>query len=364
MIYTLQWAKEDDPELKFNTDIRADFPPPSRAEESLALLQELSDAFPQEPAEAVEFRIPELVERETANEVESSVEQNHSDALVDFDPFHPDGLPFAEKIEYLEIHRHEVVALRESIAHLDNILASLDSFDRISGFTASYLDEVPPTVHLREIAKRICWAAYLDASAGQADAAFRDVIRVRSIALKTIPDSRTLIETLTWISVTSIAQETAKDLIEHYEISQPTLAKSYHPSLDSAITLTELFERSMRPEIVYFHVQMQQSIPQQTILGVPLYLPNASANSYFDHCQTIADCIESNPESIPQLQAEFESNLKRISPRNVLGRTLLLVAASTPSSIHEMIIKHFEGVQTFGKLLERHIQISDSSPTT
>lgn len=344
------WARTDDPTLIFEKDFRTEFPEPPHAEESLILLTELGDALP-EDQETESSELPQDLDGLSNDQLKSLfTESSHSNETV-FDEYSLEELSFVEKLSYLKEHETYIRNEYGRIQNLDTLLAELNKFEQISGFPPPTIESFPTLRQYRQIAKLITWNALLDADAGQIDQAFFEVNQMFTISLKSLPDSCSLIEVLNWNAVAIITSNCANELLDHFPISLNAISIA-HQNTQLNTTTIDLFRRVYLSEITFFCQIADTSLPKTNILGVPLYLPNASANLYYELSEDLISAAEANESNrLESIEEEFRKKLGGIHIRNTLGRTLLLVSIPSVSKLYPAVNKQLEDFHAYHRRL-------------
>ncbi|MBK1879262.1 hypothetical protein [Pelagicoccus mobilis] len=369
----LLWSTTDDEQLNFPLEYEAKYPPPQDAKESQKLLKELSNIefiLPPDPIQSSAFfrdfleeetkgsGIYRLKEGVTVHDIiaESREHSTDPDHTLGFSQSYYEKLTSEKKSEYVLTHRAEVEARWSSQPELDELLKELDNFELIGGNSEYSLDTSTVfTGYTRTIAKELSKRAYLLLVQGHPDQALLELHRMMSIANKTLPDSRTLIECLTVVAVTAICLEPANYIVDNYDISkrliQPTTA-NIHPTLYPI----EILERNFDQEIVYLYEGFLLQADLHNSL-YPLFLPKASANLVYDYWQDVLQALrDGRIEHLTTLEQNFTQSIGRFRIRNPMGHTLAASMAPSIAQFYEIYEKSDLARRDYIRKLEAVLQ--------
>lgn len=364
------WGATDDPKLNFSTNYQDYYPEPEHAEESNALLIELSkievtplfegdafersdflDLFEEIKDSPGSYRLK--IGTSAQKLLQIDINQSHRKRFLETE-LH--GKDYHDKIAYLKTHRFELEYNWKQYAAAKKILEHLDQYSLVGGTAFDYPNESPIILSgIRRYAKELSRHAYLLAADGSPNAALNELHKLLSIAMKAMPDSRSLIESLTWNAVTAICIQCAEEIIEHHNTTSEALETGLRSST-LRISTSERWERSRIAEMLYVQIDTQTAtFPNRW--GYPLFLPNATANKLHEYLQRSIKLSRSDDiEGLNKLTKNIEKHSTGFHFRNPFGEAFIAVSFSSIDDFRENFQKTEQTIIDYRKRITLKLQ--------
>ncbi|MBD5778148.1 hypothetical protein IEN85_01390 [Pelagicoccus sp. NFK12] len=295
--FVVIWGATDEPKLNFSTNYQDYYPDPEGAEESHALIRELTEI------QISPYIHSSIRSRESKVRQEAAATRNEGKG---FDPYKIQDLSFEGKLEYLKEHSKEIRHNRDQLQEAERIITELEAFDLIGGAPSDFpFSSGFNYGNLRTYAKSLAWNSILDANNDSADQALLKLHNYADLAERAKPCARSLIEQLSWTAVSFICLSTAKDIVENYDVSEDTLREGII-KIQIRVEPLELLRRTFIQEKIFFSNTISL-LPKTRIAGYPTLLENQTANQLSTHLDELYQLAESGKFS--QIELEIKSFL-------------------------------------------------------